>query len=266
MYNGEGRKQGSPIWIEYAKGPFSFEVKTSITTLSLIYFYPPLIFLLIFIVWRWIPSKGMVSSQKVNKPNYYGIAATLATVISLSSSAHLAYIAQPITAMLWMIPILLARPFAFGFQIYGWRRWVRKFDPAFFAMIFLNSSLGLGMGTGSVHGDQIARISFIVFAGVSSLLMLYIDVYQWKRRDEVTPADLYQRVRNLIKKLDKQSHRDWAGKFRDCLEGGATGTEIVMGLRWNAEQLIKSSAASDEDCRAEAALIQQEASRLVGDS
>jgi len=121
----------------------------------------------------------------MGKINYYGIVATFITVAILAWSAHLAIHVQPLTAMLLMIPVLAVRPFAFGFHVEGWRRWLRKFDPAYFAMMFLIFSLGLGMGTGSVIGDQIARTAFWIMAALSTSLMLYIDVYQWKCRDGV---------------------------------------------------------------------------------
>ena len=76
--------------------------------------------------------------------------------------------------------------------------------------------------------------------------------------------DLYQRARNLTALLERKSQPEWAGKFRDCLETGATGTEIVMCLRWNAEQFIQSTAGSDEECRSLAVAVRQEAARLIG--
>lgn len=66
-----------------------------------------------------------------------------------------------------------------------------KFYPAYFAMMFLIFSLGLGMGTGSISGDRIARVTFWIYAAVSISLLLYIDVYQWKCRDGVpAPSSL----------------------------------------------------------------------------
>ena len=76
--------------------------------------------------------------------------------------------------------------------------------------------------------------------------------------------DLYQRARDLVVLLEKKSQPEWAGRFRDCLEVGATGTEIVMCLRWNADQFIQSTAGSDEECRSLAMVIRQEAARLIG--
>ena len=76
--------------------------------------------------------------------------------------------------------------------------------------------------------------------------------------------DLYERARALASLLEQKSCGAWASKFRDCLEAGSTGSEIVMCLRWNAEQFIGSKEGEDEDCRAMAALIHQEAARLIG--
>ena len=77
-------------------------------------------------------------------------------------------------------------------------------------------------------------------------------------------VDLYQQARDLAFLLDRKSQDVWAGKFRDCLEGDATGTEIVMCLGLNADQFIQSIAGRDEECRSLADIIRQEVTRLVG--
>ncbi len=49
--------------------------------------------------------------------------------------------------------------------------------------------------------------------------------------------DLYVDAARLRRELDAQGLISWASRVDEVLTGGATGTEIVMGLRWISSQL-----------------------------
>jgi hypothetical protein len=54
-------------------------------------------------------------------------------------------------------------------------------------------------------------------------------------------VDLYSEARSLAITLRKEGLADWASKLDDIVDGGATATEILMGLRWTAGQILDGS-------------------------
>jgi hypothetical protein len=46
-------------------------------------------------------------------------------------------------------------------------------------------------------------------------------------------------ARALAAKLDQQGYGTWSQRLTDMIAAGATGTEIVMGLRWVLAQLLQ---------------------------
>ena len=52
--------------------------------------------------------------------------------------------------------------------------------------------------------------------------------------------DLYAEARTLIAALDARQERAWAARFRECIEDGATGSEVVMALGWTAARYLEA--------------------------
>lgn len=61
--------------------------------------------------------------------------------------------------------------------------------------------------------------------------------------------DYYAEARELIGSLGDEGFHDWAARFDDAIKGGFTATEILMALRWQAQQLqstgLRLSADAD---------------------
>jgi len=49
--------------------------------------------------------------------------------------------------------------------------------------------------------------------------------------------DYYQEARRLAWLLNEDGLSDWATRFEEAISGGFTATEILMALRWHAQQL-----------------------------
>ncbi len=73
--------------------------------------------------------------------------------------------------------------------------------------------------------------------------------------------DLYAEARTLIAALAARQEAAWATRFCNCMEGGATGTEIVMCLGWQAARYLESGAEGELQDLAER--IRGEAARLM---
>lgn len=58
--------------------------------------------------------------------------------------------------------------------------------------------------------------------------------------------DIYKSAERIAQQLALSGTLEWAEALRDAIAGGATGTEILMRLRWTLRQLRKSEAATDE--------------------
>jgi hypothetical protein len=51
--------------------------------------------------------------------------------------------------------------------------------------------------------------------------------------------DYYSVVREIIDNLRNDGKLAWAEKLKDDMVAGATGTEILMALRWHLRQFVK---------------------------
>ncbi len=71
-------------------------------------------------------------------------------------------------------------------------------------------------------------------------------------------ADIYTSVRSLADDLAAAGNEEEAMAIGDALEGGATGTEILMALRWNLEKLISAQPLLCEDLRSRSFTLSQE--------
>lgn len=49
--------------------------------------------------------------------------------------------------------------------------------------------------------------------------------------------DLYEQIDEIAQGLHEAGREDWAEPITDDVEGGATGTEILMAVRWHLQQL-----------------------------
>lgn len=66
--------------------------------------------------------------------------------------------------------------------------------------------------------------------------------------------DHYQEANRLIFSLENIGHADIAKTLRETLEGGATGSEIFMGLRFLVGKLLKN-AFIPEDMKSQAKIL-----------
>ncbi len=61
--------------------------------------------------------------------------------------------------------------------------------------------------------------------------------------------DYYAEARELASHLTDEGFDDWAARLEEAIEGGFTATEILMALRWQAQQLqaarLQISAEAD---------------------
>jgi len=58
--------------------------------------------------------------------------------------------------------------------------------------------------------------------------------------------DYYLEARDLISRLKSEGDDESASKLRSAMEGGATGTEILMALRFHLAEIIKNIPLRDE--------------------
>lgn len=49
--------------------------------------------------------------------------------------------------------------------------------------------------------------------------------------------DYYAEARELASRLSADGFGDWANRFEEAIRAGFTATEILMALRWQAQQL-----------------------------
>lgn len=52
--------------------------------------------------------------------------------------------------------------------------------------------------------------------------------------------DYYQEAKEIAGLLKRNGERKWADKIIESIEAGATGTEILMGVRWNIQECLKT--------------------------
>lgn len=54
------------------------------------------------------------------------------------------------------------------------------------------------------------------------------------------PSDVFAEAEAIADDLDSDGRSDLAVEIREAIASGSTGTEIMMALRWNLEQLLAS--------------------------
>lgn len=55
--------------------------------------------------------------------------------------------------------------------------------------------------------------------------------------------DIVKEAQHCAQQLQEAGIPEWSRRILDAIEAGATGGEIVMALRWNLQELEKSSVA-----------------------
>ncbi len=58
-------------------------------------------------------------------------------------------------------------------------------------------------------------------------------------------SDFYLEIRKYAKQLETLGFLKYSSKLLDAIEKGSTGGEIVMALRHNLQELLKSEELSD---------------------
>ncbi len=53
--------------------------------------------------------------------------------------------------------------------------------------------------------------------------------------------DIYKDARRIAQELTVRGISVWADRIEDAIASGSTGTEILMALQWNLQELQKSS-------------------------
>jgi hypothetical protein len=51
---------------------------------------------------------------------------------------------------------------------------------------------------------------------------------------------LFDEIRDLAKLLEANNQPAWAKRLIDSLEGGSTGGEVLMAVRWNLQELLRT--------------------------
>jgi hypothetical protein len=57
--------------------------------------------------------------------------------------------------------------------------------------------------------------------------------------------DLYTSIRKFANELISLDLNDWALKLINSIEGGSTSGEILMAIRWNLQELLRTESLSD---------------------
>jgi hypothetical protein len=61
----------------------------------------------------------------------------------------------------------------------------------------------------------------------------------------------YERTRRIARSLEQKGFSDWAERLREAVDAASTGTELVMGVRWNLLELKKSGEIIGPDLDAQ---------------
>lgn len=64
--------------------------------------------------------------------------------------------------------------------------------------------------------------------------------------------DYYAETRDLAAKLAEHGVGSWSQRLTDAMAAGATGTEIVMALRWTLAQMLETEPVLPDDIREQA--------------
>jgi len=75
--------------------------------------------------------------------------------------------------------------------------------------------------------------------------------------------DYYAEARGLASTLAEHGYGPWSQRLTDVIAAGATGGEIVMGLRWTLGQLLETEQALPAEPRAEAESLHNGLNRLL---
>lgn len=75
--------------------------------------------------------------------------------------------------------------------------------------------------------------------------------------------DYYAETRDLAAKLAERGLGSWSQLLTDAMAAGATGTEIVMALRWTLAQMLETEPALPDDLREQATDLQARLDKLL---
>jgi hypothetical protein len=75
--------------------------------------------------------------------------------------------------------------------------------------------------------------------------------------------DYYADTRDLAAKLTARGLGVWSQRLTDAVAAGATGTEIVMALRWILAQMLEAEPALPDDLRDQATHVHTGLDRLL---
>ena len=75
--------------------------------------------------------------------------------------------------------------------------------------------------------------------------------------------DYYAEARALAAKLTERGYGGWSEQLTGAIAAGATGTEIVMGLRWVLAQMLEKEDGLPADLREEAGGLHRGLDRLL---
>lgn len=52
--------------------------------------------------------------------------------------------------------------------------------------------------------------------------------------------DFYKNIREFTGQLETAGFSAWASKLTDAIDAGSTGSEILMAVRWNLQELLRN--------------------------
>lgn len=76
--------------------------------------------------------------------------------------------------------------------------------------------------------------------------------------------DVYGEARALGVEVWDAGHPDWSKRIDDVVAGGATATEILMGLRWTFGELLDQVRDLPDDLRARIESLRAEIGTILG--
>ena len=75
--------------------------------------------------------------------------------------------------------------------------------------------------------------------------------------------DYYADTRDPAAKLTERGLGPWSQRLTDEMAAGATGTEIVMGLRWTLAQMLETEPALPDDLGEQATYLHAGLDKLL---
>jgi hypothetical protein len=76
--------------------------------------------------------------------------------------------------------------------------------------------------------------------------------------------DLYADAHTLAAALSDAGLASWADRIEDIISGGATATEILMGLRWTLGELLAQEEQLVAALRARAVALERDLGEVLG--